>query len=107
MGLIHMPQRAQSHRPIGHDAIKAAAVRESDRIRNDDATRRLLKRRHYERFAKWILASRPSCEVCDRVKSTNVHHTRILRNHSEDLCDETQVQALCQSCHSKITAKGG
>lgn len=101
-----MLQRPRCHVSPGVQRVRAERQKRLEHDRNDDDTRRLLKRRHYGRFAKMILATRPTCQDCERAPSKHVHHVRKLRLHHEDLCDAERVTALCSSCHGKRTAKG-
>lgn len=99
-----MPWKPKQHRPPG-------SARGADRARHDRARarrpqQRALNTRAWRRFSALIRTQRPTCEDCLREPSTQVHHVRGLGAHPEDLCDPEQVRALCQGCHSRLTAKG-
>jgi 5-methylcytosine-specific restriction protein A len=66
----------------------------------------LLWTARYRRFRSLILRERLVCEDCGREPSLDVHHTRGLSAHPEDLTDPEHVRALCHPCHSRRTARG-
>jgi len=95
-----MPDKPNTFKPKGK--AKSAPKKRDE----TQAHRKLLRTRGYGRFRKMVIADRPLCEDCDTEQSTDVHHTRGLADHPQDLCDASQVMALCHSCHSKRTARG-
>lgn len=59
----------------------------------------------------WLLIRRaylqehPTCEQCGRQPAKQVHH-RVSRKAAPELALEwSNLQALCPSCHSRITAR--
>lgn len=65
----------------------------------------------WRKFSERYRAENPLCQVClERgiVKpSEQVHHKRKLSEHPELKYDPDNLAALCERCHSEITAKGG
>lgn len=54
-------------------------------------------------FRKWFLARHPVCERCRRKSAVDVHHKITLKSGGRRL-DEKNCEALCHSCHSRVTA---
>jgi 5-methylcytosine-specific restriction protein A len=81
-----------------------------DQFRNNQLHRRLIRSRRWEKFRAWFIGEHPLCQDCldeGRTAPTeHVHHTRKLRDHPEDLCDDRYCRALCESHHNRRTAKG-
>ncbi len=54
---------------------------------------------------RMVLAAHPLCELCEKnglvVIATDVHHIVAKRDGGRD--EESNLQALCHSCHSKET----
>lgn len=87
------------------------------RVDNYDRQRPSAARRGYD--ARWrrlrlmFLRAHPLCEICEEaglvVAATDVHHKLAKRDGGKDEWDN--LQALCHSCHSRITnaetARGG
>lgn len=63
----------------------------------------------WQRLRAAFLAAHPLCEVCDRAgrvePATDVHHIVPRRAGGQDI--DSNLQALCHACHSRITAAGG
>lgn len=69
--------------------------------------------RRWRRFRKSYLAEHPTCVDCEArgdypVVATNVHHLRKRADDptGESWFDPANCIALCQSCHSRRTARG-
>jgi len=60
-------------------------------------------------FRKYILAQTPLCELCidkDRLNpATEIHHKVDIIDRPELRLDMNNLQPLCKSCHSEITAQ--
>ena len=52
------------------------------------------------------LARVPVCEGCMLEWATNVHHINKIADGGNVLCGLGELQALCHSCHSKLTGEG-
>ena len=84
------------------DKAKIAENRPSSSKRGYDSSWRMVRLQH--------LLNNPLCDMCLKehkfVQGQDVHHKTKLRVRP-DLRDEpSNLQSLCHSCHSKITAKG-
>ena len=56
----------------------------------------------WRKFRAWFLKRHPVCEADKTEPATTVHHTRGLKAHPEDRCNESRCMALCHSCHSRM-----
>jgi 5-methylcytosine-specific restriction endonuclease McrA len=101
-----MPRASAKHKAVGVAQQTAIERRQRDRERSHLPQRRALKEQRYAAFRVWLLGERPLCERCGTQPSVVVHHVRRLRNHPEDLCNQTWCQALCKCCHDRATARG-
>lgn len=78
-----------------------------------DATRGTAAQRGYGgRWQRWralFLRAHPLCAECQRAgrvrPATDVHHVVAKRAGGSD--EESNLMALCHSCHSRITVLGG
>lgn len=65
--------------------------------------------RRWRRLRSMVLASDPLCAECARrglvSMATDVHHVIAKRDGGQDTLDN--LEPLCHSCHSRITASGG
>ncbi len=63
----------------------------------------------WQKIRLWYLRKHPLCAHCQaagRVEAaTDVHHKIPKRDGGTD--EEDNLEALCHSCHSKVTAAGG
>lgn len=61
---------------------------------------------HWRKIRADFLSAHPLCEICRQagryVDATEVHHVKPLAEGGTNSVDN--LQALCKSCHSKITA---
>lgn len=101
-----MPKRPKTYRPPGAEAARATTRRQYDRQRGSTPQRRLLWKAHYLKFRIWLLQQRPLCQDCNRASAVEVHHTRKLELHPEDLVDQEHCLCLCHECHSVRTRRG-
>ncbi len=66
--------------------------------------------RRWTRLRRWFLARHPLCAHCladgRTTTATEVDHVQPLRDGGARL-DQTNLQALCKSCHSRKTAREG
>ena len=66
--------------------------------------------RKWMRLRRWFLARHPLCAHCLQrgftTPATEVDHIKPLRDGGARL-DQTNLQALCKSCHSRKTAREG
>lgn len=90
-------------RSLGHGRC---AAHEAERRRQYDATRGSAAERGYG--ADWrakraaFLRAHPACELCGAI-ATEAHHRVARRDGGSD--DWVNLAALCQSCHSQVTAR--
>ena len=61
----------------------------------------------WRKFRKQYLKYHPLCVECTKMgrlrRATDVDHIKPLRDHPELKYDESNLQALCHSCHSRKT----
>lgn len=66
--------------------------------------------RRWMRLRRWFLARHPLCAHCLKrgftTPATEVDHIKPLREGGARL-DQSNLQALCKSCHSRKTAREG
>ena len=90
-----MPNRPPTHKPC---PTPNGPVRPS--------SSRLGYGRTWQKVRAWYLGRHPLCELCGGLTpATQVHHLAIPvgeEGHSR----EDNLQALCASCHAKVTRKG-
>lgn len=115
-----MPERAPSacRRPGCRGLVRGGACSVCGSLRTTrdkeiDERRGSSSRRGYGR--RWrevsalVLADHPWCAECDRhgrmALATDVHHKIPKRDGGSD--DADNLEPLCHSCHSRITAAGG
>lgn len=69
---------------------------------------RALKTARWQKFRRWFLGNHPLCYECGMpgmAHDLEVHHL-IPRHERPDLMyDAGNCQALCKSCHSRVTRK--
>jgi 5-methylcytosine-specific restriction protein A len=79
-------------------------AREYERYRRDPATRKRYSH-EWRRIRNWYISQHPLCERCDAAgritPAQEVHHIRPLSQGGTH--DESNLMALCSSCHSGIT----
>lgn len=61
--------------------------------------------RRWRAAARAYLAEHPICERCTKALATDVHHKHKRRDGGSD--EAHNLEALCHSCHSRETARGG
>lgn len=65
--------------------------------------------RKWRRFRRWYLARNPLCVECLKQNETkaaeHVHHDKPRKDYPALAFDETNMEALCHSCHSKLEAE--
>ena len=63
----------------------------------------------WQRLREMVLRDRPYCARCHAegrvVMATDVHHIVAKRNGGQDI--QSNLEPLCHSCHSRVTAQGG
>jgi len=59
----------------------------------------------WQKTRKMKLAEQPICEVCNNALATQVHHLVPIESRMDLALTMTNLQSICQSCHSSITAK--
>lgn len=59
----------------------------------------------YQQARSRYLREHPICEWCDFVPAAHVHHRDGLGPRGPRGCDPRNLQALCASCHSRVTAR--
>ncbi len=95
-----MPTRPNVHRPV--HANRPAPPRPGD----DD----FYRQRRWRRFRLAVLANRPLCEDCHATgmvtPATQLHHVKLRKEFPHLAYDESNILAVCTSCHSKRTARG-
>lgn len=79
--------------------------REYDRFARDREAKRFYDSTPWRKLRAWKLATDPLCERCKAsgqyVAGSHVHH-RVERSEAPDLAlDETNLETLCHSCHSR------
>lgn len=76
-----------------------------NRYLRDEETTKFYQSREWREKRREYLLSHPYCTMCGG-KANTVDHIKPIREGGERLRDEN-LQALCQSCHSKKSAKEG
>jgi 5-methylcytosine-specific restriction enzyme A len=59
----------------------------------------------WRRFRARFLSKHSTCELCGK-PATDPHHLDGLGPKGPRGFDETNLQALCHSCHSRLTSRG-
>lgn len=67
--------------------------------------KRFYRSRKWKLLRKEVLKEFPFCDICKLRMSEDVHHLEPLRNSWEKRLDKENLQALCHSCHSRITSE--
>ena len=115
-----MPRRAGRSctrpgcRGVVHDGVcSVCGPLRREPAREHDARRGTAHERGYDR--RWqrlratVLATSPLCAECQRqghiTPATDVHHRVAKRAGGEDALEN--LEPLCHSCHSRVTAHGG
>lgn len=101
-----MPDLPPIHRLAGYDQLQAQK-------KSEETTRQRSKSKVYDHtWRKWrksYLARNPLCVECQRetviTEATDLHHIVDISVAPNRKFDETNIQPLCHSHHSKITAK--
>jgi len=83
-----------------HQARIGLADRDRDRMRGHSADRGYDAR--WRKRRRWYLRHHPFCTLC-HTPATDIHHIVSLAAGGRD--NEENLQALCHSCHSRLTAK--
>jgi 5-methylcytosine-specific restriction endonuclease McrA len=82
--------------------------RDYNRNRRDPALLDLYGRAPWKRFREWVRRTRVLCERCRAegrlVEGTEVHHKVDPRDDTSLTYAPENVELLCVSCHSRITA---
>lgn len=72
------------------------------------AMNRLYVSAHWRRLRVLVLSAQPLCVICERsgriVAATQVDHVTPHKGNINLFYDQSNLQPLCQSCHSKKTA---
>lgn len=92
-------------RPTIHCAKPKQGEQAYDKQRNTQAHRKAIRSWRWQQFRDWYLSQNPLCSDCGRV-ATDVHHTRGLADHPDDLCDPEYLLPLCHACHTVRTNRG-
>lgn len=98
-----MSTSAPWHKPHPH-AVPARSLKQRDPFYGSA---------RWLRFRSWILAHNPLCadplgyhkEDQQAVPATDVHHLIRWKERPESALSEENAQALCSSCHARISAK--
>lgn len=92
---------------------RAKRITDLPRPRTKDKRPSSHKRGYDSQWAKVRLAyleAQPLCERCKdkglTVVAVHVHHKRKLRDSPELKGEWSNLQALCPSCHSRLTSRG-
>lgn len=87
--------------------VRSRAQAEHDERRGSAASRGYDAR--WRKLRLMVLVDRPWCAECERngriTLATDVHHKIARRDGGADVADN--LEPLCHSCHSQITAAGG
>lgn len=103
-----MPKRPPTFKPLHNhpDLVKRREKEAKDRY---DLTRPNAADRGYDAewqaFRREIIKKFPACEVCGSTHRLNVDHIVSVRDAPDRRLDETNVRVLCQTHHSRRTAK--
>ena len=105
-----MATRMKTHRPVWDtDAARARRLQEDrykyDQLRKDDPVRRFYNSKDWVMFRRKFLAAFPICK-CGGT-ATQVDHINTVRSNWNLRFTVSNLQSLCQSCHSKKTAYEG
>lgn len=98
--------------PSGAPRCPRHAVIEAERVRGYDAARRGDPVRRFHVSGPWrtlraaFLRDHPDCVVCGQ-PTEHVDHILPVRERPDLALDVDNVQALCWSCHSRKTRRGG
>lgn len=87
-----MPRKPDTHKPL---RVKTSDPRQSACKRGYDARWRKVRAAY--------LMSHPVCVACKRAAACHVDH--IIARERGGTDDESNLQALCHSCHSRKTCK--
>lgn len=106
-----MAYRTKTHRPAwDSDAARTRRLQEDrykyDQLRRDDPVRRFYNSRDWVMFRRKFLVSFPICKHCGGT-ANQVDHIKSVRSHWNLRFSPSNLQPLCQACHSKKTAYEG
>ena len=91
------------YRPLNHKPYPSAG--KADR----PSAAKLGYGRTWQRQRAWYLGRHPLCALCEQrgglTPATQVHHL-VIPIGEEGHSREDNLQALCASCHAKVTRKG-
>ena len=83
--------------------------RQYNREERPEYSRRLYKTARWQRLRKRVLLEHPLCAGCERqgrvTKATVVDHIIPHKGNPELFWDESNLQALCKSCHDRKTTR--
>ncbi len=97
-----MPYKQATHNQrITADQCKADR-RRYDRERGRD--RQFYGTKRWRRFRRWFLVRHPLCVECNG-PANEVDHIESRRERPDLAFDESNLRALCKSCHSRRTAR--
>lgn len=64
----------------------------------------------WQQFRLRVLAERPLCQDCEAegkvTEAVEVHHVEKIKHAPHRRLDQTNVLALCESCHAQRTGRG-
>ena len=84
---------------------KCDVHKQQDRSNEAEDRHRFYKQKQWRKFAKTYLIEHPLCVLCAGLTAaTQVDHI-VPRSEGGDDWDEANLQALCQSCHSRKTMR--
>lgn len=104
-----MPDQLRWFRPPWARRDEEAAARAERDRRRHSAPDRFRSGRKWKKFSRWFRARHPLCEICGRVTEV-VHHVQSVADRPDLALVESNCQALCNRCHSRLEReiqKGG
>jgi 5-methylcytosine-specific restriction enzyme A len=110
VGVIAIPQRVATHRPMGAPTI-AQLRREYDRKRRDPESKRFYDSARWQKIRAVKLRDSPLCEPClaanRKTFASTVHHRLEIRDHPELALEWDNLVSACASCHSAHHMRAG
>lgn len=100
------------------DGSGRCAAHQTDRLRKDEPGRKLYQTAAWGRLRIWTLHRHPMCQCKDaecpkhgreecRAAAKSVHHKKDHNGDPALFFDESNLEALCASCHNRVTALRG